>query len=73
MNGTGTTARTAFNVRHVRMVKAKLKSSSSPNAKKYLITMPANKRCFGPTKDPRKNAHFMIIYNRRNFNELTNF
>lgn len=49
MKGTGTIARTAFNVRHVRIFNAMPNNNNSPKAKKYLMTIPANKRCFGPT------------------------
>jgi hypothetical protein len=37
------------NVRHVRMKYAKATRKSWPMAKKYLMTIPANRRFFGPT------------------------
>ena len=49
MKGTVNIEIVHVNVRHVRMKYAKNTRNNCPNAKKYSITMPVNKRLLGPT------------------------
>ncbi len=50
MNGTVNNDIAPVNALHVRMKYAKNTRKNCPNAKKYSMTIPVNKRLLGPTK-----------------------
>jgi len=60
MNGTVNNDIAPVNALHVRIKNAKNTRKSCPNAKKYSITIPVNKRLLGPTKKNKRTNFFTI-------------